>query len=227
MKTYFAVTPASGTVVFDMVWRGHYDITAFKIGYDTYKINNAFVNADKVYNIVLSEKKYPPTCLTVDPVSLEATWCEPLRTAIDQNFEAPLFPPAGWQSLTEGDSAWERTDDGSSASWIIPAWDSYYAMSNDDAAGSDNDGCCDYLITPPMDLRESEGYSMKFNSYYDGAFGQLAFVEYSTDGGATWEVLYQVMPATSWTDLELDLAAFSGLAGPANIWFAFHSDDAR
>jgi len=99
-------------------------------------------------------------------------------------------------------------------------------MANDDAAGSESDGCCDYLITPPMDLRESEGYVMSFNSYYDGLYGQLAFVEYSVDAGATWEVLYQVMPSTAWTDLELDLASFSGLAGSANIWFAFHADDA-
>ena len=122
---------------------------------------------------------------------------------------------------------WDRTDDGSSASWVNPGMgqllcDEPMTMQPDQTS----DGCCDYLITPPMDLRESEGYALSFNSFYDGAFGQLAFVEYSTDGGATWEVLYQVMPATSWTDLELDLAAFSGLAGPAQIWFAFHSDDA-
>ena len=226
-EVYFDVTPASGTVVFDMVWRGHYDITAYKIGYDMYVISNTFVNNDKVYNIMLSEKKYPPTCLYVDPVSVQATWCEPLRTALEEGFELPVFPPAGWQNLTEGDAdGWERTDDGSSASWIIPAWDSFYAMSNDDAAGSNSDGCCDYLITPAVDLRESEGYVLTFNSYYDGAFGQLAFVEYSVDGGATWEVYYQVMPATSWTDLALDLTDFSGLTGPANIWFAFHADDA-
>ena len=101
----------------------------YKIGYDMYMINNAFINADKVYNIVLSEKKYPPTCLVVDPVSLEATWCEPLRTAVDQDFEESQFPPAGWQSPDRRRcSGWERTDDGSSTSWPIPAWDSFYAM---------------------------------------------------------------------------------------------------
>ncbi len=225
--TYYAVTPASGTVVFDMVWRGHYDITAYKIGYDVYKISNSFINANKTYNIMLGEKKYPPTCLVVDPVSVIATWCVPLRTALDEGFENSGFPPAGWQVLTEGDGpGWERTADGSSSGWAIPAWDSYYAMSNDYLAGSNSNGCCDYLITPAMDMRESEGYSLKFNSFYDGAFGQLAFVEYSVDGGATWEVLTQMTPATSWTDQELDLSAFSGLSGPANIWFAFHSDDA-
>src|SRR5512138_949696 len=60
--------------LFDPVWKGHYDVTAFKIGYDTYKISNTFISSDKVFNIVLSEKKYPPTCLVVDPVSLKATW---------------------------------------------------------------------------------------------------------------------------------------------------------
>jgi hypothetical protein len=223
----FEVTPANGTVVFDPVWKGHYEISAFKIGYDTYKIENAYISSDKVYNIVLSEKKYPPTCLTVDPVSLVATWCEPLRTAIDQNFELPTFPPAGWQVLTQGDGAgWERTNDGSSANFTIPSWDSYYAMSNDDAAGSVSDGCCDYLITPAVDLRESEGYALSFNSFYNGAFGELATVEYSIDGGSTWEVLNQMTPATAWTDIELDLSAFSGLSGPASIMFAFHADDA-
>ena len=225
-ETLFAVTPASGTVVFDPVWRGHYDLSAFKIGYDTYKISNTFINGDKVFNIMLSEKKYPPTCLYVDPVSLIATWCEPMRTAVNQGFEDPIFPPAGWQNFTQGDAeGWFRTDDGSGPSWPIPSWDSFYACANDDAAGSLSDGCCDYLITPPVDLRESLGYAMSFNSYYDGAFGQLAFVEYSVDGGATWEVFNQLMPATSWTDQELDLADFSGPEGFAQIWFAFHSDD--
>ena len=227
MIELFAVTPANGTVIFDPVWKGHYDITALKIGYDTYKINNTFINADKVFNIVLSEKKYPPTCLVVDPVSLIATWCEPLRTAIDENFENPAFPPAGWQTTTAGASAWQRTEDGSSSGFPIPTWDSFYACTNDDAAGSTNDGCCDYLITPAVDLRESEGYALSFNSYYDGAFGELAFVEYSIDGGATWEVLSQLTPATTWASLEFDLGEFSGLSGPPQIMFAFHADDAR
>ena len=226
-KTYFAVTPASGTISFDMVWKGRYDITLFKIGYDTYKIENTSINTDKVFNIMLSEKKYPPACLDVDPVSLEATWCEPLRTVLKEDFEDPVFPPPGWQNLTHCDTtAWIRTESGSTSGWIVPAWDSFYAVYNDGFAGSDCNGCCDYLITPPVDLRESENFSMTFNSFYDGLYGQLAFVEYSVDEGATWEVLYQVMPATSWTDLELDLGAFSGETGPAQLWFAFHADDA-
>ena len=115
--------------------------------------------------MVLSEKKYPPTNLYVDPLTLEATWNEPLVTALEETFEGVDFPPAGWQSLHDpAGEGWFRTDDGSSSSWAIPSWDSFYACSNDDASSS-NVGCCDYLITPALDLRESDGFALAFNSY--------------------------------------------------------------
>ena len=225
-ETFHAVTPASGTVVFNPVWKGHYDLTAIKIGYDTYIIENTFINADKTFNIVLSEKKYAPGCLYVEPVTLEATWCEPMRVAISEGFEGADFPPAGWQNQHDaaGDG-WFKTTNGSSSYWQIPSWEGNYACSNDDHS-STNIGCCDYLITPALDLRESEGYALTFDSYYDGAFGQLAFIEYSLDAGATWEVLYQLPPSGSWTHIEIDLEQFSGPNGPAQVWLAFHSDDA-
>lgn len=217
---YFVITDSSGIAVFDALEGGHYDIDIFKFGYNAYTMENVYINGDKVLNIILNDKKYPPTCLYVDPLSLEATWCEPLITALDQDFEDPVFPPEDWQIDPEEDG-WERTDDGSSSGWEIPEWDSFYAMTN----GSFSGGCCDYLMTPQVDLRESENYVLTFNSFYDGAYGQLAFVEYSFDSCETWEVLYQVMPNTGWTSLEIDLGAFSGPEGPAQIWFAFHADD--
>lgn len=225
-NTYYVVTDSSGIIVFDSVTSGPFHLTAFKIGYDTYVLNNIFINEDKVFNIVLSEKKYTPTCLHVDPLSLEATWCEPLRSALDEDFENPVFPPAGWQAFSE-QVGWQRTNNGSSGGWTIPPWDSYYAMTNDDAVGGGNgNGCCDYLITPAVDLRESEDYTLTFNSFYNGAYGQLAFVEYSVDGGDTWELMYQMAPAQNWTEIGLDLVGLCGPEGPEQIMFAFHADDA-
>jgi hypothetical protein len=222
----YEYTDSSGIVIFGAVPEGFYDISSFKAGYDMYRINNTLINSDKVFNILLSEKKYPPTCLDVDPLTLKATWCKPLITALDENFEDPVFPPAGWQALSE-QVGWERTNNGSSGGWIIPPWDSYYAMTNDDAVGGGpGNGCCDYLITPAVDLRESEDYQLTFDSFYDGANGQLAFVEYSVDAGETWELFAELVPDSGWTNLELDLGPFSGLAGPPQIWFAFHADDA-
>ncbi len=226
-EIYSTVTPSSGSVSFDPVWKGHYDIILNKIGYDEYRIENTSIQNDRVFNIILSEKKYPPTCLEVDPLTLQATWCKPLRTALKEDFEDLVFPPAGWQSLTASEGfGWIRSNDAGSAGFVIPPWDSYYAVVNNDTAGSVNNGCCDYLVTPPLDLRESEGYALSFDSFYNGDYGQLAFMEYSLDEGMTWEVFYQLIPDTSWSDQELDLAAFSGATGPSHVWFAFHADDA-
>ena len=180
------------------------------MGYDTFLISNASINEDGTFDILLNEKRYAPKCLDVDPLTLEATWCQPLRTALDENFESPDFPPVGWQSTHDPNvPGWFRTGDGSVPGWTIPSWDSFYACSVGDQ-GSTGSGCCDYLITPPLDLRESEGYALFFDSYYDGAYGQLARVEYSLDAGSTWELLLQLNPDTSWVEVALDLSQFSG-----------------
>jgi hypothetical protein len=217
---YFAVADSTGTVVFDSIPEGHYDITAFKIGYDTYTLHNEYIQEDKVYNLILSEKKYPPNCLDVDPLSLEGTWCEPMISALEQDFEDPVFPPAGWWLDPDG-NAWERVAGDSTGSGEIPPWNSFYAVS----VGGMNGGEPGALIAPAVDLRESEGYKLTFDSFYDGSWGVLAFIEYSLDGCETWEVMTQLTPDPGWIKREIDLSAFSGPTGPEQIWFAFHADD--
>ncbi len=225
-ELFTLVTGADGIASFDMVWKGTYNIRIYKVGFDAYLIDSVEINEDEAFTVILSEKKYAPRNLFVDPVSAVASWDPPLRTAVHEGFEGLVFPPAGWQSQTADPGyGWFRSKNASSSGFIIPPWDGYYAVVNNDTAGSENNGCCDYLITPPVDLRESDGYVLDFDSFYNGAFGQLAFVEYSTDAGATWEVLYQVTPDTSWASLEVDLSAFSGSGGPPQLWIAFHADN--
>jgi hypothetical protein len=226
-ETFTGNTSSSGVTVFDMIWKGHYDIKVYKIGFETYTLENVNIHNDEIFDIILSEKKYSPSCLYVDPVSLIGTWCEPKRTAVIEGFEGEEFPPAGWQALSADDEyGWFRSNNASSQGFVIPPWDGYYAVVNNDMAGSENNGCCDYLITPPLDLRESEGYAIYFDSFYNGDFGQLAYLEYSLDEGETWQVLYQLVPVDStWDEIEFDLSAFSGSEGPPEIWLAFHSDN--
>ncbi len=224
-EVYTHLTDETATVTFDPVWKGYYDLWVYKPGYEEVLFTNTWINADKTYDVVLGEKKYAPYNLYVDPLTSIATWNEPRITALKEDFEAEMFPPDGWTMTTEGEG-WYRSDDASSDSWTIPAWDSYYAVANDDGAGSDNDGCCDYLITPALDLREASGYSLKFDQFFDGAYGQMAIVEASTDGGATWEVVNNMAPtAGSWTREEVDLADYSHDWDIPQVWIAFHADD--
>ena len=65
---------------------------------------------------------------------------------------------------------------------------------------------------------------MSFDSFFDGAFGNLAFVEYSTDSCQTWELLQAVMPGSDWTYVTVDLSELSGIDNNIeNIQFAFFS----
>jgi len=226
----------SVTVVIDSVLKGHYLLAAYNTGFDTGYIANIPIYNDTLIEIQLLLKKRQIYNLKVDSVSLIATWSEPGMIAIWEDFEGPQFPPPDWQ-LSSRDSygGWFRTLDGSSPGFLIPPGDNHYACDNDDmnglyetstGASGPHDGCCDYLITPPLDLTESDNYQLDFMSFYTGGYGQLAFVEFSFDQGETWEVLYQLMPSTIWSLLEIQLNPFCGQNAVNPIWFAFHADDA-
>ncbi len=227
-NTYTAITDTTGIIVFDSVIKGNYDLFVTKVGYQDFQHMGRAIFADYSENVMLQKNAYPVRNLSVDPLTSLATWDEPLITQlVVQDFEDPLFPPDGWQSFTNG-VGWFRTDDGGSANFPIPPGDGFYACDNDDAAGTgpQSDGSMDYLITPKMDLRESDNFSLYFDQYFDGGYGELATVEYSLDDGATWQPLQSMSPVTDWTPETIDLSSFSGINGASQIWFAFHADDA-
>lgn len=215
------IVPESGQVIFADIFKGHYTLGAYKLGFDDY-VFDANIQSDRTFDIILAEKKYKPRNLYVDPLTLVATWDEPLAVALDENFEGATFPPAGWQVQTQNVTGWYGTTNGSSSFWTIPPH-TKYAVANDDA--DNGNGCCDYLITPEMDWTGLPSFRMNFASFYTGAYSQSAYVEISTDAGATWTVIYTLTAATTWVDLELDLASYSGASGLASVWVAFHADD--
>jgi hypothetical protein len=219
-----ATVPASGTVFFDNIIKGKYDLTITKGGYTPYTLALT-ITGNKTIDAVMEDIRYMPRDLFVDDMTLIATWKEPLAYAVQEDFEGGVFPPAGWQATTQGTVGWYATTDGSSAGFAVPSHTTY-AISNDDQEGSANTGCCDYLITPELDLTNAPSYVISFASYYDGAYGELAFVEMSTDAGASWTPIYTCTDATSWQQVDVDLSAFSGSTGLASVWFAFHADDA-
>ena len=223
-QVWYGVTGTDGIVVFDSVIDGMYDLFVYKMGYQLYEHYNLAIYNDATYSIVLVEKTYKPTNLFVEPLTSVATWGPPSSNALPlETFEGEDFPPAGWQMLTNGEG-WFRTNNGSSSFWSIPPGDGYYACDNDDGAPSGNNGRNDYLVTPMLDLSGFTDYTLYFSSFFTGAYSQSAYVEYSFDGGSTWEVLMEMEDGTSWEDIAIDVSAFAGPGAPP-IWFAFHADD--
>ncbi|MGE5383143.1 MAG: carboxypeptidase regulatory-like domain-containing protein, partial [Omnitrophica WOR_2 bacterium] len=180
-SVYTQTVTETGTVVFTGVWKGNYTVLAEKVGFDDYTVT-ANIQSNRTFNIILAEKKYMPRNLYVDPLTLVATWDEPLAIGVAEDFEGTTFPPAGWNSYTQNTNGWYSTTDGSSSNFIVPPH-TKYAIANDDEA--DGDGCCDYLWTPAMDLTDLPSYRLNFASYFTGEYGQTATVEISTDNAAT------------------------------------------
>jgi hypothetical protein len=222
-QLYSGVTPASGTLEYDPVWKGNYTVMAYKSGFDTYQVDFN-ITSDKVIDIILGEKKYKPTNLYVDPLTLIATWSAPQVVALQtEGFENEDFPPAGWTVIqNDYDGGWERAN-GYSGSWYCPPGDGYFALCNDDGYISHN-GRQDRLITPSMNLSNTEGFVLGFNYFFDAYYGGSAYLEYSLNGGSSWEVIEELAVVGGWTYAEYDLTEFSGPTASA-IMFAFHYDD--
>ena len=220
----------SAQIVFDSVIDGTYDLTIFKLGFETFFHFDFEVLNDYQEMVILQQRTFPATSLYVDSVTSVATWDPALITALPlESFEDTVFPPEGWQNKYEGVYAngWYRTDDGY-IGFTIPPGDGYYAAANSYMSGSvaDRYETPALLITPMVDLRESSAYKLHFNHYFLKAYGEEAFIDYSTDSGSTWETYYTIESHQSaWESLEVDLSPLSGQDGLAKVWIAFHYTD--
>lgn len=174
---YSQIAPESGIIVFPDVEEGIYTLMAFKPGFYDLTLSPA-VTSDITFDILLEEIRYKPLNLMIDSLTLVATWEEPKDVLIEENFEGLVFPPVGWQALSDNLTGWQATADGSSTHFYIPSH-TLYATSTDNS--ENNNGCCDYLITPELDLTNLNNYHLRFASFFTGEFNQHAFIQISTD----------------------------------------------
>ena len=220
---YQLITDTNGVAVIDTALYGIYDISIDHIGYEIFKIDSITIFTDTTIYVELMQKRYPPRNMYVDSMTNIATWDEPLITALPlETFEDTIFPPVGWSDYTLCPVGWHRADYDSTPGFIVPRNDGFFAVTDNLNIICDHSD--DYLILPVMDLRESDNFSLHFDQYFTGANQQAAYVRYSFDAGASWDVLETMSPASAWIDIEVDLAQFSGL-DKQKIWLSFHAHD--
>lgn len=152
------------------------------------------------------------------------------QTQSTTDFESGL--PPGWtrSSLATAPlGGWRFGNALGSASFVIPPHTNY-AASNDDACGNTPATCNsseDYLDTPVLDFSAAAAPSLRFASFFKatGLFGQIARVQASIDGGATWPITIGSPTNnsnTAWVTQSMNLAA---VAGQANVKLRFHAND--
>ena len=161
-----------------------------------------------------------------DYVNVHLWWNNPYDATfrISEDFENEEIPE-GWTMTTnaEGSSAgWFVTDNGSSSYFNIPPH-TFYAVTNDDA--NNDDASEDYLIMPAHDFSAWDMASLTFESYFTGDYSQSAYVEISTDGGDTFELVHELEPnPDAWTEITVDLTDYA-VEGNTEVHVAFHGDD--
>ena len=146
---------------------------------------------------------------------------------LEEDFEAATFP-AGWtqtSNATDGGYLLGTNTSLQSQWWSIADHGNIIATNDDEC---DCDKTVDYLITPPLDLTSMTSVVLQFQSYFDG--GSLsggteeATIEYSLNGGATWNLL-QTIVGTDDGAWDAQTISLNSLAGNANVLLAFHYFD--
>ena len=95
---YVASTNASGVVNFPEVWKGNYNLVVQKFGYNVHTANVNITENTFTRNVHLLEIAHPPSGLTVNPITLMATWQAPALTAnlLLENWAAGNFTANNW-----------------------------------------------------------------------------------------------------------------------------------
>ncbi len=177
-----------------------------------------------VFTDISAQNLPQPRYLQFDSVRLIATWQPPISKVLDEKFEGHGFPPTHWKNTTKG-LGWFQSNNASSPALTILPHASRYAAVNNDLAGINNDGCCDSLITPELDLTQFESYVLTFSSFYRGLDAETASVIISTDGGNSWTTLLELLPHFAWASIQIDLSAYSGATGSNHVKIAFVASD--
>lgn len=216
-NVYTEISDTNGVAMFDGLDEGLYTISGSKFRYNTTELNSISVGNGFSMDLQLSEKAYPVRNFKVDPLSSLATWDAPRITALSlEGFEDTAFPPQGWETMGNNSINWHRND---TLIGNIPEWDSHYAECNYYVSGKSSREH-HYLITPPVDLRESNNYQMNFDRFISTEY-EMGRLEYTLDNGATWVVLTVFPPSLEWKPDDCPLTPLSGEDGYSNIRFAF------
>jgi len=223
---YETTVPADGTVDMAEVWKGDYLLTVAKEGYEPYSEQISITESYYIDSVNLIEALATPVSFAAEKECNDVflSWEEGSTGNVEwtQDFEG-LFPPEGWTKQENEGQGWFQTSDGSSSFFTIPPHDSQYACSNDDQ--NDDDSSMDYLISPVQNFNGFTTGSLTFESFYSGAYSQEAYVELSTDGGDTWEVIHTVEASDSWEEITIDLEDYL-TSEYSQVWIGFHADDA-
>lgn len=149
----------------------------------------------------------------------------PVALNLQEDFEASGGIPLGWSNPTSGDGwTYGTAADLSSAFFNIPDQGSGNMMAMNDDINSANDAAIDRLITPPILINSvTAGNQLRiFADVFFVAFGGQGFIEVSTNGGASWDIVdTYTVSMTDWEEVNIDISSYIGVSDCIQIAFRY------
>lgn len=204
------MTDASGEATFVLL-AGDYDYTIVLDGYADATGSVSIVDADVAEAITLIETIADPTDVSVEVDGFDATltYDVPAGAVLTESFETAV-PPTGWTLENANATTWAQSETVtfSDGTIVSPQDGVFQALLNWEYSAQD-----EWLITPSFNV--PTGASVTFWSY-SGAIGSTNgdhyYVKISTDGGSTWDILWDAVDnaADVYEEVNLALADYAG-----------------
>ena len=164
-----------------------------------------------------------PSQNMVDSNALNITTNEPMLPAGEKFTGWPAETPQnGWQVIdNEGSGRVWRFDNPGGRTINTTSASGGFAIIDSDYFGSGGSEDCD-LISPILDLSDFTNVTFEFEHYFNAGYGGYGDVQYSVDGGTTWEIL------ESWESSDTDNAQLESYdltaeaSGNNQVQFKFH-----
>jgi hypothetical protein len=197
---YTATLTSTGTVTFPAVWKGTYDLTVSKIGYDTYLLPAQVIMGPMTFDVVLLQQRLAPSNMYVNPKSLMSIWNAPMGLGY------PLLED--WSSGSFATNNWAYE-----ANWAVytgfgnpsPAAWFYYSPTLTNYTRSLTSKTLTGTGSPDFKLI----FDIYLSNYSTSTLEELA-VEYQIGGAGPWVLLKHydnTAGSINWTTETLNMAS--------------------
>ena len=194
---YQATTDSTGIIVFPEVWKGNYNMTAYKFFYDLWEQDNFDIMGDMSIDVYLLETTMPPTALTVDGHTLIANWQAPgiNLEILDEDWSSGSFATNEW-TFDPGQGNWGIIGSGNPGpsaqfNWAPSQTNYSYALVSKELSGLgipivklDFDIYLNNYSTSTtenMDVEVYDGTSWNLVKHYDNQGGSISWTSESVN----------------------------------------------